>query len=506
MQNKIKLAFRMGYKDSHLTRSDCRLPYIYRGPDERTLSGVYIRDHSGERGKWLISTCIAAVVGTLVIAVVIIGSLDTRPSLNQMISQIYEAKKSTGGSTLHNHLFGGLNWSIPKSDKLQFASGALSARYTIHEQVNMQRNNRPFIKIRSYIRIVARLASASSANAEFIPRFNPLGLYATKADENNSSIVEENGHKFGRIEVRIIDPLPLTFYDQQAVSLGLDDVKSIVRYEQRILRQLQGINMDQVGNLPTKFTLNYLSDHRVGISLLGQIGSNLTELHRNAAIEIDKNEDIPPGEVRVVKVGKGDSVIRILQKMGSPNWHAGNMVNAANTVIGMNKISPGQEIHVHMVESVTKPGLLEPSGFSLFGLAHNHLVTVKRNETGEFEANAEIDQETLLKSMNAGTNHWNLNTLYAAIYDAGLTQNLDPSIIQKILRIHAYSIDFRRKLSNGDQIELIFELRKQPNGKTKLGELFHTVIKSGGETSEFWRFRSSDGTVDYYDEKGNNSK
>ena len=38
------------------------------------------------------------------------------------------------------------------------------------------------------------------------------------------------------------------------------------------------------------------------------------------------------------------------------------------------------------------------------------------------------------------------------------------------------------------------------------GELLYTAIASGGATYKFYRFRSSDGVVDYYDEDGNNSK
>ena len=41
---------------------------------------------------------------------------------------------------------------------------------------------------------------------------------------------------------------------------------------------------------------------------------------------------------------------------------------------------------------------------------------------------------------------------------------------------------------------------------TTPGELLYTSIVIGGETQRFWRYRSPDGVVDYYDEFGNNSR
>ena len=76
----------------------------------------------------------------------------------------------------------------------------------------------------------------------------------------------------------------------------------------------------------------------------------------------------------------------------------------------------------------------------------------------------------------------------------------------KILRIHAYEIDFRRRVRDGDQLELFYELKQNANGTNQLGELLYAAVTSGGEKIKYWRFRSQDGSVEYYDGKGENSK
>ena len=494
------------YRNPHANKSARGLSQVYRGRGRRTYHDVYDRDHSGGGGQWLIGTCVAAAVGAVIIVVVIVGSLDRQPSFNSIIDQISDAGKSAKKPARQRNSLNGLNWAMPKSDKLQVASGALSARYTIHERIEVQRNNQPFIEIRPYVRIVARLAPAASRNAEFIPRFNPLTLYANKAEDGESNSNENENDKLGKVDIRMVNLMPGIYPGNEDTQLNTSDVTALV-YRAQLLPDLRReASVDQAGLLPSGLTPSYISNSDFdGLSPLDQIDANLTVLRRNVAEDAQDNDDTPPGEVRVVRVGKGDTVTRILQRMGAPNWLAGNMINAANTVMAMDNITPGQEIHVRMVESVTQPGRLEPAGFSVFSSTGGHIVTVKRDASGEFKANDKIDRATLLQSMKSRANPGSLNTLYSAIYDAGLTQKLPPSLILKILRIHAYNIDYRRRLRNGDQIELFFDFRKQADNSTELGKLFFTSIITGGETSQFWRFRSRDGVIDYYDERGHNS-
>lgn len=490
------------YRNPNANRTAQGLSQVYRGRGRRTYNDVYDRDHGDNSFRWLISTCVAAAVGAVVIITVIIGSLDRRPSFDSMMDRISDAQRPTEGPARQRDFYDGLNWAMPKTGKLQIASGALSARYVIHKQVNVTRNDRPFIEIRPYLRIVSRLAPATSENAELIPRFNPFHLYATKAEDTEDSRSINKDEKVGKIDVRMVNLLSSIHPDPDDAQLNTDDITAIVQRAQIIPDLRQYASLEEAGSL----TPAYLSNDGFGLSPLDQIDSNVTVLRRSLVEELEASEGAEPGEVRVVSVGPGDSITRILQRLGAPNWLVGKMIAAANPIMAMNKISPGQQIHVKLVPSVTNPDALEPAAFSIFGTAHDHLVTVEREADGEFRATDQVDRRNLLRLLKSGANPGNLNSLYAAIYDAGLTQKLPPDTIMKIMRIHAYEADYRRRLRNGDQVEWFFELRKQEDGSTTVGELFYTAIKANDEVSQFWRFRSRDGHVDYYDERGHNSK
>lgn len=97
-------------------------------------------------------------------------------------------------------------------------------------------------------------------------------------------------------------------------------------------------------------------------------------------------------------------------------------------------------------------------------------------------------------------------SLYASVYAAGLLQNIPPETITQILRVHASDTDFRRRVRAGDTVEQFFDAKEEGAADGPPGELLYTSITAGSDTTRFYRFRTPDGLVDYYDDLGNNSK
>jgi murein DD-endopeptidase MepM/ murein hydrolase activator NlpD len=54
---------------------------------------------------------------------------------------------------------------------------------------------------------------------------------------------------------------------------------------------------------------------------------------------------------------------------------------------------------------------------------------------------------------------------------------------------------------------LFFDLKEEDKGAdSPTGELLYTSISTGGEVQRYFRFRTPDGVIDYYDEHGQNSR
>ena len=92
---------------------------------------------------------------------------------------------------------------------------------------------------------------------------------------------------------------------------------------------------------------------------------------------------------------------------------------------------------------------MEPDAVAIFGPLNQHLATVKRGDDGEFIADASFDPSIFMTRTNFDSAAAADASLYASLYDAALTQNLPPDEIMKIMRIHAYNVDFRKRVQDG---------------------------------------------------------
>jgi murein DD-endopeptidase MepM/ murein hydrolase activator NlpD len=145
------------------------------------------------------------------------------------------------------------------------------------------------------------------------------------------------------------------------------------------------------------------------------------------------------------------------------------------------------------------------AAFSLYGEGHEHKLSVARNDAGEFVASKTPPTSGIAAAVD-GTSSSLSSSLYASVYYAALLQKIPPDTILQILKVHAYDIDFGRRVRPGDMVEFFFDFTDENINEGPPGELLYTQITSAGETSRFYRFRGDDNELDFYDDGGNNSK
>ncbi len=400
----------------------------------------------------------------------------------------------------------GLNWSVPKSDRLQIATGSVGVKHIIHEQVQVRRNNRPFIQIRPYMRLVSRLSEVPPSEAEAIPPFNPLKLYATEADASDSEGTSRESQS--DVSIRVVELLGGILPSDDGQELDESEVAELVaraREEAQNLAMRPSLQPDDLPR-PQEADVAIGEDIGADLTLDSAPPPNTTVLFKSVADADDVEDGLEPSEVRVIRVARGDNLARILQRLGTEQWQVNAMLQAARPTFPDNALMPGQEVHVTLVPSLSDPDNVEPVRLSIFSEAHEHKVTVVRNAAGEFVASSEpYDDKVARVTLKEGdTSH--TASLYAAIYHAALAEGVPPDTIMQILRIHAYDTDFRRRVGHGDTLDFFFDVKEDEGPDSTPGELLYSAITSGGEARRFWRFRTPDGIVDYYDEYGNNSK
>jgi murein DD-endopeptidase MepM/ murein hydrolase activator NlpD len=471
----------------------------------RALRDVYEADHvahGGGRFRWLLSTCLAGAVGALAIALAIMGSVDGTDTGVDRMPTFDDLLKTSPTTHQIARPAEGLRWAIPKVDRLQSAAETPMAKHVIHEQVQVKRDNRPFIQIRPYLRYVARLQPAPAANADVIPVFNPLKLYAAEASPQSGSGSDEATQDVAQ---QVVELLGSTLPGEDGQELSVQEAQVLA---QRDLENMSdGLSIRPTfqpegaeGLLPRQLLEASVSGERDTLPAFTTVLTKST-----AELELEALDE-GPGEVRVTRVGKGDTLVRILTRAGSDPYQARLMVESAKGIFTEAQLAPGQEVRITMVPSLQQKDRMEPAALSVFGSGHDHKVSVFRNSAGEFEASARPVEPKLARAAVSDGDQPQSSSLYAAIYNAGLMQGLPPDNILKILRIHAYETDFRRRVRPTDSAEFFFDIDEEQASELTPSELLYTSLSTGGETQRYWRFRTPDGVVDYYDEFGNNSR
>jgi murein DD-endopeptidase MepM/ murein hydrolase activator NlpD len=473
---------------------------------------------AGGRFRWILSTCLAATIGAIAILIVVYGSSDSE----HVNDGLLPALKSLGEGALIPQVAltpknaDGLKWVTPKSDRLQLTTGALSTRYIIHESSKSRRDSREYVRQKPYARIVARLAPvpADDKDKDKIPAFNPFKLYGSGQPSEPGKDADENaGSGLSRSDVstKVVELLGGILPEEDGQELDTQEVQDIVERSSDagdgngIVGDGSGAPLDGVAaSGPAVPPQGADSSWQPKAATTDNL--NTTDILKTTEAADEPSDDLEGGQVIVVKVGPQDTLAKILAKAGAPEWDVHSMIEAGHSIFSENALVPGQEVRITLIPSLSDPNKLEPARYSIFSDGHDHLVTVSRSAAGEFVGSAQPPFEEQLQHVADGDDDPQNASLYASVYLAGLTQSLPSETIAKILSINAFDTDFRRRVRPGDTLEMFFDMKEDQSTDGPPGELLYTALSSGGAVSKFYRFRSDDGVVDYYDEDGNNSK
>jgi murein DD-endopeptidase MepM/ murein hydrolase activator NlpD len=496
------------------------VPGGYRGRGGNFFKEIYdadIGDQShGGRFRWMLSTCLAATVGAIAIVVVVYGSSDQNSSNDGLLPALISMRDGTmpQQSVPTPKNAEGLKWVSPKSDRLQLATGALSTRYIIHESTKSRRDGREYMRQKPYARIVARLAPVPSKAADSIPAFNPFKLYANvKPVSSNDDADNNGGSGLSRtdVSVKVVELLGGILPGEDGQELDTQEAQELADRTTTAPAADSGLPLDAVGQA-TPGAAAAASGADAANSLAWQPKAessqrtNTTDIFKSPETADDPSDDLEGGEVSVVTVGRNDTLETILAKAGAEPWQVRDMIEAAHSTFPKSALLPGQEVRITLVPNLTQANKKEPARFSIFSDGHDHLVTVSRTASGEFLASAQSSIAAELKSAGADGEGGPNATLYAGVYHASQTQSLPPETIQQILNVNAFDTDFRRRIRPGDTMELFFDMKDEQSTDGPPGEMLYTAVNSGGSIFRFYRFRTPDGVIDYYDDEGNNSK
>ena len=485
------------------------LPAIYLGQTqkaERKLPPVYLCEHGAEgagcRIKWLASTCLAGMVGLCLIGVAVYASMSMGDG-SGMMSSIKRASLAAL-QPIRSVKFAHDKQSptASKEDRIQLTSTGFARRNVIHDTVVEHQGSREYITIKPYVRVVAGLATQKPADAGELPPFNPFKLYSD-ATPVGAGASDANAPQ--TVSLNVLDVPGGLLPPSDGVELRPEDVVELIAEAAENYAYAENAMGDGGA------TLQRVAYHSGDNFTTGSIAPNTTVIHKSLdeedADEEGESAELPDGaETKTVKVGRGDTLMSIIMKQGAEASQAKAMSDAMGPVFPADSLKPGQEIRLTLVPAPSDTGQLEPIKVSVFDKDDAHLGTVARSRNGDFEATktdttdmAAADEQKELQSPQRAT-------LYESFYRAATQQKIPADSILKLLRVHSYDIDFKQKAKAGDVFEAFFDVPEGDDERETTGEILYTSMTVEGQTRSFYRFRTPDDVVDYYDESGNSAK
>ena len=469
---------------------------------ERKLPPVYLcetgPDGASCRLKWLASTCLAGMVGVCLIGVAIYASLNMGDGAGMMSSlkrASLAALQPMRGATLAKN---GQSANGQKEDRIQMTAAGFISRQVIHDTVIERQGSREFITIKPYLRIVAGLGTDLPVDAAELPPFNPFKLYSDQTPVGAGGATDDAPQA---VSVTVVDVPGGILPQSDGVELRQDEVNQLVAEAAENFAYAEGAG-DTTGSIGDGGAQLLQAAYHPEDGLGFGAAPHMTVIQKSAddaaADDDDEFDDemFAGAESKTLIVGRGDTLQSLFTKAGTEPSEANDIIEALSPIFSAKDLKSGQELRFTLVPAPSDTGQMEPVKVSVFTKG-DHLATVARNRQGEYVASAQAIGNDVKTPQGQGR-----ATLYTSFYHAALQQHIPAETILKLLRVHSYDVDFKQKVKPGDIVEMFFD----GGNDDEAGELLYTSMTIDGQQRKFFRFRTPDDVVDYYDEQGNSAK
>lgn len=201
----------------------------------------------------------------------------------------------------------------------------------------------------------------------------------------------------------------------------------------------------------------------------------------------------PADRRQSLKVRRGDTLMSLMLSAGIARDDAHDAVTALRKVYDPKDLRAGQ--HVRLTLS-PKDDLQE---VSLDPTAAKR-VAVRRQDDTSFRA-FELHKELTRKVRHAA------GRIDSSLYTAAMKQNVPLPVLEQLIHIYSWGVDFQREIQPGDRFEVDYERYVDEDGDfVRNGNVIYAKLILSGEAKPLYRFEVEPGVVDYFDANGRSAQ
>jgi murein DD-endopeptidase MepM/ murein hydrolase activator NlpD len=463
--------------------------------------------------QWFSGTILTGLCGAALIGGAVFASLDGEMTFAKVPERVEGALRGAFGANDRSA-------SLRKSDRLPPPSDSAAARQVVRVSTVTRVGNRDVMRVRPFIRIAGNLSMTTSELSAKIPPFNAQRMLtdvgapapaATDDAQANADAAEPDA------EVSFVtrDLGPILPKAKIAASVAIDEVLMRVRDASNWRGNSGGVRYtvasaaaDVGGVQQPDLKMAYAAEAGAADPYAGfetrVVPENVTLLPKTK----EQATGGAPNNERIHLAKKGDSVAAVLRDQGAtpdeakaiaatlgPHGRDGSLKDGEKLRILMAPASPGQRLQPYRVIVANESSVEAIAALSDLGKYVAVDVQSMNTSTDTVEATDDEDDD--------GTGV----RLYQSIYETAMRNKVPASVIEDMVRIYSYDVDFQRKVQPGDSFDVFFAGEDEGATITEKNEVLFASLTVGGETKKYYRFQTpDDSVVDYYDESGKSAK
>ena len=398
-----------------------------------------------------------------------------------------------------------------KGDRIRPHHEEVSSRQIIQVSTVTRQGERDFIKLRPFAKIDATLTFKDDEYAKEVPAYDPMHIFAdTSAPDQpqaaaGGSVASDQlygANVDGEVSVKV-SPFPIDAPDlDPSATFQTAQVEQIVRTASH----------PQIPQVADPTALGYTEDagyngssgdavdSALGVRIVPENVSNIAKSDVAGGSGNGLEEDVIPVAAKTDLGG-------LLKKNGIADGDIDQIDNALAQLMDVDHLQPDQKVRIAYAASTVEGEVAHPVRVSIYkdGV---HQATVARADNDVFVRGDEpASLPEAFANAEPAVPSGGPPKLYDALYDTALEQQVPKPLVDQLVRIFAFDVDFQQRVNPGDSMEILHSMADPTDQDAGDPEILYASLSLGSTVKRFYRFRTpDDGVVDYYDEGGKSAK